>query len=344
MNIAVDAMGGDFAPRNIVQGTLEASIKLSDVNTFYLVGDETTLRMEIDALGFEVTPRVEIVHAGEVVGMDEAPATALRRKKDSSIARAVDLVKEGKAEALFSAGNTGAAVAATVLKLRMLETIDRPAIATVMPTKRGPFILIDAGATPDCTPDMLAQYAVMGAVYAEEILGIPHPSVGLLSIGGEDTKGNETTKETFRLLKNAPLNFAGNVEGHDLYEGRVDVVVCDGFVGNVVLKTSESVAYAMRDWMKEEFTKNPLRILGALLLRNAFKSIRKKADPDMYGGAPLLGVNGICIIGHGSSSPRAVHNALRVASESISHDINHIINDKVRSLSNQRDEDKGEAA
>jgi phosphate acyltransferase len=322
MRIAVDAMGGDFAPANIVTGALRADGHIPGLEKIYLVGREPELRKTIRESGWTLSPRVEILHAEDVVGMDEPPAVAIRRKKDSSIARAVDLIKNGEADAVFSAGNTGAAVAATTLKLRTLPGVSRPGIATVMPTKKKPFVLIDAGATTDCTPAMLLQFAIMGSVYSREIIGHHEPVVGLLSIGGEETKGNEITKETYNLLKNSPLNFRGNVEGHDLFEGDVDVAVCDGFVGNVVLKTSESAAHALTSWLKDEFSRNPVRILGALLLRNAFRTLKRKADPAMYGGAPLLGVNGICIIGHGSSSSEAVFNGIRVATEAVTHQVN----------------------
>jgi glycerol-3-phosphate acyltransferase PlsX len=321
MRIAVDAMGGDFAPREIVAGAVRAARELTQITDLILVGDEAAVRAELAKHG--PTPSsIRILHASQVVGMDESPASAVRRKKDSSIARSVELVKNGEADALFSAGSTGAAVASCQLKLRTLEGIDRPAIAAVFPSPTKPFLLIDAGATPDCTPRILRQFAVMGAIYSREILGVANPRVGLMSIGEEDAKGNETTKETFGLLESSPLNFAGNIEGHDLFEGEIDVVVCDGFVGNVILKTSESVGHAISTWIKQEFTRNPVRILGALLLRGALKAFKRKINPEAYGGAPLLGVNGICIIGHGSSSAFAVFNGLRAAADAVRHDIN----------------------
>ena len=326
-------MGGDFAPKEIVAGTVEAARTLKGISKLYLVGDEAAIRRELSTLG-KIPAIIEIRHASEVVGMSESPATAIRRKKDSSISRSVDLIKSGTADAVFSAGSTGAAVAASQLKLRTLEGVDRSAIACVMPTPEKPFVLLDAGATPDCTPRILAQFAVMGTVYSQEIVGRANPSVGLLSVGTEDSKGNETTKETFKLLEKSGLNFIGNIEGHDLYEGKVDVVVCDGFVGNVVLKTSESAAHAMGHWLKEEFTKNWIRMIGAMLLKGGINSIKKKADPSMYGGAPLLGVNGICIIGHGVSDARAVCNGIRVASESVAHQLNHLIMEGVKKLGN----------
>jgi phosphate acyltransferase len=331
--IAVDAMGGDYAPKEIVAGTVEAARALKGVARLFLVGDEAVIRRELSGLG-KIPGLIEIRHASEVVAMNESPAAAIRRKKDSSISRAVELVKGGEADAVFSAGSTGAAVAASQLKLRTLEGVDRSAIACVMPTPVKPFVLLDAGATTDCTPKILAQFAVMGSVYSREIVGRNDPSVGLLSVGTEDSKGNETTKETFKLLEKSELHFVGNVEGHDLFEGKVDVVVCDGFVGNVVLKTSESVAHAIGRWLKEEFTRNPIRMFGAMFLKSAMNSIKKKSDPSMYGGAPLLGVNGICVIGHGVSNAKAVFNGIRVASESVAHRLNHLIVEQIKKLGN----------
>jgi len=223
-------------------------------------------------------------------------------------------------------------VVAATLKLRTLEGIQRPAIATVMPTTGRPIVLIDAGANTDCSADLLVEFGIMGSVYSREILGQSHPVVGLMSIGGEDSKGNEITKEAFRLLSAAPLNFRGNVEGHDLFRGETDVVVCDGFVGNVVLKTSESVAHAIGSWLKKEFKASPIRMLGALLLRGALKAIKRKMDPEMFGGAPLLGVKGVCIITHGSSSRTAIFHAVRVACEAVGHHVNDHIIEEARKL------------
>jgi glycerol-3-phosphate acyltransferase PlsX len=324
MRIAVDAMGGDFAPREVVAGAVAAARALNHITKLYLVGDEVAVRAELARHG-AAPSSIEIRHASETVGMDESPAVAVRKKKDSSISRSIDLIKAGEADGMFSAGNTGAAVAASQLKLRTLEGVQRPAIATVFPSPTRPFVLLDAGATTDCTPEMLTQFAVMGTVYSREILKCANPRVGLMSIGEEEAKGNEITKETFQLLENSGLNFAGNIEGHDLFEGEIDVVVCDGFVGNVVLKTSESVAHAIGQWLKQEFKANPLRIFGALCLTGAIKSLKAKLDPAAYGGAPLLGVNGVCIIGHGASSARAVSNGIRVVAEAVQQDINHLI-------------------
>ncbi len=332
MRISIDAMGGDFAPREIVEGTLLAAERLQGIEKLFLVGDETALRAELAKHKGAVPACIEIVHASQVVEMGESPAVAIRRKKDSSIARSIELVKEGKADAIFSAGNTGAAVAAATLKLRTLEGITRPANATHIPTPKNPFVLLDAGANPDSTPEMLQQYAVMGSIYSREILGVDNPSVGLLSIGGEAAKGNEITKKTFGLLEQTKVNFIGNVESGDLYGGKVNVAVCDGFVGNVVLKTSEAVARMISSWLKTMFRANPLRILGALLSRGVFKEMKSHADPSNHGGAPLLGANGVVIIGHGSSNALATFNAVRVASEAIDHDVNHLIESELKRI------------
>jgi len=324
MRIAVDAMGGDYAPREIVRGAVEAARRLPAVSRILLVGDAEAVRRELGP-DLPASDKIEVRHAAEVVGMDESPAQAVRRKKDSSIGRAVDMVHSGEADAAVSAGNTGAFVVAATLKLGRLPGVERPAIAAVLPTQNRPFVLVDAGANTDCTAGLLFQFAVMGSVYSRVILGQRAPVVGLLSIGGEDVKGNELTKEAFGLLSGSHLNFKGNVEGHDLFVGETDVAVCDGFVGNVVLKTSESAARAIGHWMKQEFRRNPVRVLGALLLSGALKAMRRRMDPEMYGGAPLLGVNGICIITHGASTARAVFHAIRVASEAVEQKLNELI-------------------
>jgi len=337
MRIAVDAMGGDFAPDEVIPGCVEAVRSFPSIEKIILVGDAERVESGMKAAG-GVPDRIELVHASEVIEMGEPPAMALRRKKDSSISRAIDLVKNGDADAVFSAGSTGAMVAGSSLKLRTLTGVDRPTIATVLPTQRNPVVLLDAGANPECTQKMLTQFAVMGDVYAREILGVEHPRVGLLSIGGEEAKGNELTKQTYKLLQASHLNFRGNVESHDLFEGKLDVVVCDGFTGNVVLKTGEAVARAMKSWLKDEFTASLPRKLGALLLKPAFKAISDKSNPESQGGAPLLGVNGIVYIGHGSSSRYAVCNAMRVIRDSVQHDINHHIIDDIARLDHARQE------
>ena len=258
--------------------------------------------------------------------MSETAVEGVRRKKDSSISRAVDLVKHGQADAVVSAGHTGAAVAATTIKLRTLEGVDRPGIAALLPTETNLCVLIDAGANTDARPEHMLQYAIMGAVFSRYVLGYKNPAIGLMSIGGEDVKGSEFTKDIFKLLKASGLNFRGNIEGHDLFQNPVEVVLCDGFTGNVVLKSCEATAEAVFHWLKNELKKTPLRLAGAMLAKGAFKNIKKRTNYEEYGGSPLLGVDGICIIAHGSSSPKAIKNAIRVAIESIQTRINpHIV-------------------
>ncbi len=332
MRIAVDAMGGDFAPAEIVAGAVWAARDNRAVTKLILVGNQDAIRKEL-AKHKAVPSSIEVFHASETIAMDEAPAQAVMKKRDSSINRMIDLVKSGEADAAVSAGNTGAVMGAAHLKLRTLEGVIRPAIAAILPTKGRPMILIDAGANTDADPLLLRQFAVMGSVYSREILGQKSPVVGLLSNGGEDSKGNKLVKETFPLLAASGLNFRGNVEGHDAFEGKTDVVVCDGFVGNVLLKTAESVAHAIGHWLKDEFTRNPIRILGALLLKNALKSLKERMDPETYGGAPLLGINGVCIITHGSSRAKAIYHAVRVAGDWIGHDLNKGIVEEIRKLS-----------
>lgn len=330
MRIAVDAMGGDFAPQAIVEGALAALRGCRDIEKLFLVGDETAIRAEIQRCG-GLPERVEIRDASEVIGMGESAAKAVRNKRDASISRAVDLVKAGEADAVFSAGNTGASVAAATLKLRTLEGVRRSAIAVAMPTPTDkPMVLVDGGATPDCTPEILMQFAVMGSAYSQKIIGQASPKVGLMSVGSEVTKGNTLSRETYELLSKAPIRFIGNVEGHDLFEGDVDVVVCDGFTGNVILKTSESVAHAIGRWLKQELTRNPIRLLGALLLRGGLNALRRKTSKSTYGGAPLLGVNGICIIGHGSSDAVAAQNGIMQAVRAVQSRLNAAILEGMR--------------
>jgi len=335
MRIAVDAMGGDFAPREIVKGAVEAGRNLAGLTKLFLVGDETAIKAELAKYG-KIPDIIEVRHASEVVGMSEHPALAIRNKKDSSIGRAVDLVKNKEADAVVSAGNTGAVVVAATLKLKTIKGVMRPAIATVLPTQNRPFVLIDAGACLDCEPELLHQFAVMGSVYSKNILKQASPKVGLLSIGAEDTKGNSITKQTFSLLEGSPcVDFKGNVEGHDLFEGETDVVVCDGFIGNIVLKTSESVAHAISHWIKQECTKNIMRLFGAVLLLGAKKALKQKMDPELYGGAPLLGVNGTCIITHGASTYVAIYHAVRVACEAVNNHIDDQISESIAKITSK---------
>jgi glycerol-3-phosphate acyltransferase PlsX len=257
--------------------------------------------------------------------MDDKPAAAVRRKKDSSIVRAVELVHDGRADAVVSLGNTGGIFAAATFRLGRIPGVERGGIATVIPTPDHRFVLLDSGANIECKPVHLAQYAVMGSIYSREVLGCQNPRVGVLSIGTEDSKGNELTREAFKLCKQLELNFLGNVEGHDLFKNHVDVVICDGFVGNIVLKTCESLALAMFSMLKRELTASPQRQLGALLAQNAFRAIRRRMDPEVYGGAPLLGFNGAVMKAHGSARERAITSALRVTTENLQHKVNQLI-------------------
>ena len=329
MKIALDAMGGDFGPPNIVSGAVLALKEYRHIAKLYLVGDTLRIEAELKKHGCN-DGRIEIVHATQVVEMSDGAVDAVRRKKDSSVSRAVDLVKKGDAAAIVSAGHTGAAVVAATIKLRTLPGIDRPGIAAVIPTETNLFVLIDAGANSDARPEHLLQYGIMGSVYSRHVLGYKNPSIGLMSIGDEDVKGSDLTKEVFKMLKCSALNFRGNIEGHDLFARPAEVVVCDGFVGNVILKTCESVGDAIFKWLKHELTKNKMRMAGAYLAQNAFRAIKKKVNYEEYGGSPLLGVNGICIIAHGASTPLAIKNALRVAAESIEQQVNPHIVEEVR--------------
>ncbi|MFL6584624.1 MAG: phosphate acyltransferase PlsX [Chthoniobacterales bacterium] len=329
MKIALDAMGGDFGPPNTIPGAAMALREYSQIDKLFLVGDSQQIESELKKQNCSDS-RVEIVHTTEVVSMSDRAVEAVRRKKDSSISRAVDLVKHNQADAVVSAGHTGAAVAACAIKLRTLPGIDRPGIAAVLPTETNVFVLIDAGANIDARPEHLLGYAIMGSVYSRHVLGYPNPSVGLISLGEEDVKGTDLTKEVFKMLKKTNLNFVGNIEGRHLFEDPVEVVVCDGFVGNVILKTSESIAVAIFRWLKHELTRTPIRKLGALVVKPAFKQIADRTNYEYYGGSPLLGVNGICIIAHGASTPLAVKNAVRVAAESIEQQVNPHIVEEIR--------------
>jgi phosphate acyltransferase len=330
MKIALDAMGGDFGPPNLVAGAALALRDYSQISKLFLVGDTAQIEAELRKLGCNDS-RIEIVHSTQVVDMSDRAWSAVRRKKHSSVSRAVDLVKHGQANAIVSAGHTGAAVAASMIKLRTLPGIYRPGIAAVLPTETNVFVLMDAGANIDARPEHLLQYAFMGSVYSSHVLGYKNPTVGLISLGEEDVKGNEMTKEVFKMLKKSSLNFVGNIEGRHLFEDPVEVVVCDGFVGNVILKTCESISVAIFQWLMHELSRTPMRKLGAFLARESFRTIKDKTNYEEYGGSPLLGVNGICIIAHGSSTPLAIKNALRVAAESIEHQVNpHIIEEVQR--------------
>jgi glycerol-3-phosphate acyltransferase PlsX len=312
MKIAVDAMGGDHGPAVVVEGALAAVREFA--SSVILVGDRDAIEHEIRRLGAQ-SLGVEIRHASEVVGMAESPSMALRRKRDSSLRVAAELVRDGKAAAFISAGNTGAAMAISMFVIGVLRGIDRPAIAAVLPSLRGFAVLIDAGANITPKPWHLFQFAIMGHVYARDILRMDRPRVGLLSVGEEEGKGNDLTREAYDLLKESKLNFIGNIEGRDVYNGNCDVVVTDGFTGNVALKISESLAEMVGAMIKEELTRDLRSKMGAALSVPAFSRFKKRVDYTEMGGAPLLGIDGAAIICHGASPVKAIKNAVRVAAE-----------------------------
>lgn len=327
VRVAVDAMGGDHAPGVVVKGAVEA-VKNFDV-CVSLVGIRDKVSEELAKYKFDPA-RIEIVHAEEVVGMDESPAVAIRKKKKSSISVGVNLLKEGKADAFFSAGNTGGVVCATTLKLGLLESIERPGIAIVMPNLQGVSLIIDAGANIDPKPIHLLHYGIMGSAYFEQILGKKNPRVGLLNVGEEESKGTGSMKEAYQLLENSFINFIGNVEGKDIFSGSCDVIVCDGFVGNVTLKVSESMAETLSTFLKRELLSSIWGKIGLFFARASFMNFKKKIDYSEYGGAPLLGVDGVVIIGHGRSSAKAVMNAIRFAKEEVERNINQNILDQAK--------------
>src|SRR3989454_7965590 len=324
MRIAVDVMGGDHGCGVVIEGARRALAADDRIKTLYLVGNQTAIHAALPSRGFR-DHRMRLVHASEVLTMEDKPATALRKKKDCSIARAVELVHDGKADAVVSLGNTGGIFAAATFKLGRIPGVDRGGIAAVIPTPDNEFVLLDSGANIECKPVHLAHFAVMGSIYSREILGYKNPRVGILSIGTEESKGNELTLQAYKLCKLLDLNFIGNVEGHDLFKNHVEVVVCDGFIGNIVLKTCESLAIAIFTMLKRELTANPGRQLGALLAKNAFRAIKRRIDPEVHGGAPLLGFNGAVMKAHGSARERAIANAIRITTEGLQHRLNDLI-------------------
>jgi len=312
--IALDAMGSDRAPRPEIEGAIQAARHLGV--RVVLVGSEPIIKTELLRYRWTSQLPIEIVHASEVITMEDKAAQAVRSKRQSSMHVGLRLVREGRAAGFVTAGNTGAAMAAAKMILGALPGVDRPALAAVFPTAiRTGAMLLDVGANVDCDAHNLEQFAVMGEVYFRSIFSTRRPKVGLLSIGEEETKGNQLTREAFQLLKQLPLNFVGNVEGRDLYNGEVDVIVSDGFVGNVALKTSEGVVNLVRAALKEALRETITRQVGYLLSRSAFTDFKKRLDHTEYGGAPLLGLKGVCIITHGSSNANAIKNAIRVAAE-----------------------------
>ncbi len=315
--IAVDAFGGDYAPEQIVEGALRAAD--SDGISIILAGDEGRLKPLLN--GKAGSDLIEIAHAPEIIQMDESPVEAVRQKGESSLVRAAQLVRDGEASALVSAGNTGATLAASLFVIKRIKGVERPAITSLMPTKTGVSLIVDAGANVDCRPSQLVQFAQMGSVYAEQVLKVHRPRIGLLNIGHEPSKGNHAVQEAYELLQQSSINFVGNIEGRDISGGEIDVVVCDGFVGNIVLKFAEGLSEALFGMMKEEFTSTLSAQLGALLLKPGLRKIKNRVDYTEYGGAPLLGVDGVVIIAHGGSNAKAIYNAIRVAKEGVHHDI-----------------------
>jgi len=319
ITIAVDAMGSDNSPHSEIEGAIQAA-KAYGVRVL-LVGKEPVLNPLLRTAGGDGLS-IEIRNASEVVSMNDKPSVALRRKKDSSMRVAAQLVRSGEASGLVSAGNTGAVMAISKMVLGVVPGVDRPALAAVVPTLTGRAVLLDVGANVDCKPHQLVQFAVMGHLFSRKIVGVASPRVGLMSVGEEESKGTDLTREVHKALKAVNLNFLGNVEGRDVYNGRADVIVCDGFTGNVLLKTSEGLIEAMLKLLREELSRTLRTKLGALLSRRSFKRLKKRLDYAEYGGAPLIGVRGVCIICHGSSNALAIKNAIRVAKEFVDNQLN----------------------
>src|SRR5688572_29808875 len=315
MRIAIDAMGGDDAPASVVAGALVAARHFQ--LPLLLVGDRAAIERELSRHPGSGSVDVQILHAAQRIEMEESASTALRRKPRASIRVAAEAVRDGKASALFSAGHTGASVMAALATFGRLPGIERPALATIIPTRKNRAVLLDSGATVKCLPQHLVQFATMGAAYARIALEVENPRVGLLSIGEEEGKGNDLTRDAHQLLKEAPLNFVGNVEGRDVYAGEVDVIVCDGFTGNVTLKISEGLVETVEALLHAELQSTFGAQIGYLLSAQAFRRFRKRVDYSEYGGAPLLGIDGICIVGHGRSSPKAVRNAVTMAARAV---------------------------
>ena len=328
MRIALDAMGGDQAPGVIVEGGLAAIEEAGRDLEIILVGRIETLEAEISRLGLSSHP-FELLDARDVIDFHDQPAVTLRKKKDSSIAVGLHLQRDGKADGFVSAGNTGAVVANGLFTLGRIPGVSRPGIATFIPNQGGVGILLDVGATIDCTPEHLFQFAIMGACYAELVLDIPNPRVGLLNVGEESSKGTEVVQNTYKALERSDLNFIGNAEGRDILAGSVDVVVCDGFVGNVVLKFTESVVGMVYSVMRGSLTSSVRGKLGGLLVKPAFKELKTRFDYAEYGGAPLLGLNGVCTIAHGSSSGRAIKNAVLATTRYIRYDVRSAIEERL---------------
>ncbi|MFC1683243.1 phosphate acyltransferase PlsX [Candidatus Zixiibacteriota bacterium] len=338
MKIAIDAMGGDNAPHPIVEGVVQAASLVHESTEIILVGQESVIKKDLKSRFMPRGLPISVVHASQVVAMDEAPALALRKKRDSSIMVAIDLVKRGLADAVVSAGNTGAAMATALVELGRLEGISRPAIASFFPTERDTAVVLDVGANVSCKALNLYEFGVMGATYVSRVLGRRRPKVGLLSVGEESSKGTELTVMAHQMLSRSALNFVGNIEGRDILRGNVDVIVCDGFVGNVMLKFAESIDGLLTAQLKRYVMSRLRYRLGAHLLMPALMAFRRDLDYAEYGGAPLLGLNGSCIICHGGSSAKAIRKAIDVAQKMVKADINSGILELLRGNGGIHDE------
>lgn len=329
IRVAIDAMGGDHAPFSIVDGAVQAQRAYSDKVAITLVGDKTRIEKELTTLG-AADSKIRIVHCGEVIGMGDEPAESVRKKKNSSIVVGMELQKKGECDAFISAGNTGAVMAASLLILGRLKGVNRPAIGTLFPNEKGKSLVLDVGANSDCKAINLYQFAIMGSIYFSHMFSSKNPTVGLLSIGEEKSKGNELTIESHKMISGADLNFIGNLEGRDILKGKADVVVCDGFVGNIILKFAESINSFFKESIRRKIKVNPFAQIGALLMKPAFKDLKKNLDYTEYGGAPLLGINGVSIICHGGSSGKAIRNAVVMAKTMVTENVNNHIEQKIK--------------
>ncbi len=329
-SIAVDAMGSDKGPSEIIAGVAIALKEAKNLGQVRLVGNEDLLKKELKSVNLDQDERIQIVHASEVIGMDEKAVQSLKRKKDASLVRAIEQVKAGKSKAAVSCGNTGSLVACGTLRLRTLPGVERPALGSVWPGRKQPFVMLDVGANPEAKPDHLVQNAILGSHYCRILLKRPRPRIGLLSNGTEEGKGNERIQETHEKLKSLGdlINYKGPIEGFQIFDDTVDVVVCDGFSGNLLLKTSESLFHYIKDYAVTECRKNPLAIIGLLMARSTLRKVRDKISPDQFGGAPLLGLQGTVLKSHGSSNRKAVAAAIRIACRFVSYDMNaHALED-----------------
>ncbi|MBB6696161.1 phosphate acyltransferase PlsX [Clostridium algidicarnis] len=330
MKIAVDGMGGDNSPRIVVEGSIQALKEFEDLQII-ITGKQNEINKELSKYEYDKN-KITVVNATEVIDTNDHPVMAIRRKKDSSLVKALNLVKNNEADAIISAGSTGAFMAGSLFIVGRINGIDRPALAPIMPGKNGKFMVVDCGANVDCKPNNLVQFAHMGKIYFENVLGVKNPSIGLVNIGVEEEKGNELTKATYKLLKNEAINFVGNIEPRDVPSGNTDIVVCDGFVGNTILKMYEGVSSSIFDVLKSEIMSSTRTKIGGLLLKPIFKEFKTKFDYKEYGGAAFIGVKGICIKAHGSSDGKALKNAIKQAIIFYDNKIIEKISNEIESL------------